>query len=577
MSTVTLAQLLDPRTRDELLAQLIQALRGIGFVAQSAAGGKGVGVGTGSLTVTGLARLDAAVVVKVVTSGEPAAATYQVSLDGGVTYATAAAIPATTAVLGVTGATLTFAAGPAGAGDSFVAGDEFRFYLAIPTFGQTAWQQYSWHRRILELESEAGADVDQLIAEIASGGLLATATGAWLDLLAENVYAATRNAAIYSIGTCVLTDAGGGGPYVIQPGERTAADASGVVRFRNITGGTLLASGTLALDFAAESPGIAWNLGEGGITQLLDPLPGVTITNPSRVSAVVKSRVAAPAVAVAWTFSPAGDNQVRIEITTAGVLGAALFRYSLDDGETWTVSGATTTATYVVGATGLTFSFPAGNYNLGDVYTCDATITWLSQAGSDRESDEALRVRCQKKWASLAVGTTDAGFEFWALEASAQVTQAFARASATVAGRVELFLAGSAGAVGSDVVATVDAYVQPLVPLTSTCVTASAAAHAIALTGTVYVTAGLRAAAQAAAEAAIDEYNAAVPIGGVQVGGASGIVSREALIGCLTRGSLAHLVSGVLDLDLTGPAADVTLTSTEVPVISASGLTWVEV
>ncbi len=576
MPATQLSQLVSARTSDQILAQLIQALRGIGFVRQTGAGGEGVGLGTGTLTASGLAKIDASVIVKIAATGEPGAATYQVSTDGGSSYSVAATIPATATVLGTTGATLTFSAGPTGAGDSFVAGDEYRFYLAIPTFAQTAWQQYSWHRRILEIEAEAGSDVDELVAAIAAGGLLDTATGAWLDLLAASCYGETRNAAQYAIGTCVLTDAGLGGPYTIQAGERTAADSSGLVRFTNRTGGTLTAGGTLSLDFQAESPGLAWNLGESGITQLLDPLPGVTITNPSRVSAVAKSRAASPVVGLSWTGSPAGDYDVRVEITTGGALGAAVFRYSLDDGVTWAASGVTAAATYTVGATGLTMTFASGTYQLGDIYTATATISWLSQAGVDQESDDALRVRCQKKWASLAVGTTDTGFEYWALEASPQVTRAYARESATTAGQVELYLAGAAGAVGADVVTAVDNYVQPRVPLTSTCVTDSASALAISLVGTVYVKSGQRAAAQAAAEAALAEYIAALPIGGYKIG-SNRIVSRDAIIGAIVSGSAAHPVAGVVDLNLTTPAADVTIAETEVATLSASGLTWTEV
>jgi phage-related baseplate assembly protein len=185
-------------------------------------------------------------------------------------------------------------------------------------------------------------------------------------------------------------------------------------------------------------------------------------------------------------------------------------------------------------------------------------------------------VRCRKKWASLAIGRTNAGFEYWALEASDQVTRAFARQSATVPGHVELFLAGASGGVSAAIVAIVDAYVQPRVPLTTSCVTASAKTVTVALAGTVYVHSGLRTQAQAAAEAALAEYIAAVPIGGEKVG-SSGVVSREVLAACIARGSPANRVDGVVDLALTTPATDVALGATEVPILDVSNLTWTEV
>jgi hypothetical protein len=185
-------------------------------------------------------------------------------------------------------------------------------------------------------------------------------------------------------------------------------------------------------------------------------------------------------------------------------------------------------------------------------------------------------VRCRKKWASLAIGRTNAGFEYWALEASDQVTRAFARQSTAVPGQVELFLAGASGGVSAAIVATVDTYVQPCVPLTTSCLTASAKTVTVALAGTVFVRSGLRTQAQAAAEAALAEYIAAVPIGGEKVG-SSGVVSREVLAACIARGSPANRVDGVVDLSLSSPATDVVLGATEVPILDVGGLAWTEV
>ena len=117
---------------------------------------------------------------------------------------------------------------------------------------------------------------------------------------------------------------------------------------------------------------------------------------------------------------------------------------------------------------------------------------------------------------------------------------------------------------------------QPRVPLTTSCVTASAKSVTVKVAGTVYVRSGLRTQAQAAAEAALAEYIAAVPIGGEKVGGA-GVVSREVLAACIARGSPTNRVDGVVDLSLTTPAADVALGATEVPILDVGGLAWTEV
>jgi len=569
--TATLSQLLVPRDSDQLLAQLIQALKGVGFVRQT-------GTGTGTVQAAGVAQGNFAVLVEITATGEIGTAQYRHSLNGGSSWTLSATVPTAPVGLPGTGATIVFTPGPAGAGDSFVALDRFTFYVATPTFGQTAWQQFSWQRRILELESEAGGDVGALIAAIAGGGYLDEAAGAWLDLYCDNVYDELRNQAVQAKGICVLTDAGAGEPYAISAGQLWVATADGTLRFVNITAGNLPQSGTIALEFAAESPGAAFNVGNGAITQLITPLPGVTIANPSRVGAVSASRAGATTVVALASGSLQGDYRVRVEVTTGGALGAAVFRYSIDGGSKWAASAQTVPANgqYVLGTTGLSLSFGAGAYKTGDLYDFEATVSWLSQAGVDRETDDALRVRCRKKWASLAIGRTDAGFEFWALEASDQVTRAFARESVTMPGQVELFLAGAGGGVSAAIVAVVDAYVQPRVPLTTSCVTASAATITVALVGTVYVRAGLLAQAQGAALAALVEYIAAVPIGGDKVASA-GIVSREILAACLARGSATYRVEGVVDVVLTTPAADVALTATQVPVLDVSNLTWAEV
>lgn len=72
--------------------------------------------------------------------------------------------------------------------------------------------------------------------------------------------------------------------------------------------------------------------------------------------------------AVTLTGTPLDSYGIRIEITTAGALATAAFRWSKDGGLTYT-SGILTAATVVLGATGLTANFPAGPYAVNNVYT----------------------------------------------------------------------------------------------------------------------------------------------------------------------------------------------------------------
>lgn len=85
----------------------------------------------------------------------------------------------------------------------------------------------------------------------------------------------------------------------------------------------------------------------------------------------VTSAGTAPPV-VSLTGTPNGYHNVRIEITTGGARGTAVFRWSADGGATWT-SAVTTAATVVLTGTGLTAAFATGtDYATDNVYTAHA-------------------------------------------------------------------------------------------------------------------------------------------------------------------------------------------------------------
>lgn len=72
-----------------------------------------------------------------------------------------------------------------------------------------------------------------------------------------------------------------------------------------------------------------------------------------------------PSVTVSGTASVAG--RFVIEITTAGALGTAVFRWSKDGGLTWTTN-VTTAASVLLTGTGVTATFPSGTYVLSATY-----------------------------------------------------------------------------------------------------------------------------------------------------------------------------------------------------------------
>lgn len=84
---------------------------------------------------------------------------------------------------------------------------------------------------------------------------------------------------------------------------------------------------------------------------------------------------AGPAVTVSGY--PKGHYLMRIEVTTGGTRGTAVFRWSIDNGSTWVASSITTAATVELKTatfdTGLTAAFATGTYVLNETYSWTAT------------------------------------------------------------------------------------------------------------------------------------------------------------------------------------------------------------
>jgi hypothetical protein len=77
-----------------------------------------------------------------------------------------------------------------------------------------------------------------------------------------------------------------------------------------------------------------------------------------------------------------GSVQIRIEITTLGALGVAVFRWSMDGGLTF-VSGVTTAASVALTGTGLSALFSSGSYSTDNVYSAatpvpESVLGWLT-------------------------------------------------------------------------------------------------------------------------------------------------------------------------------------------------------
>jgi len=187
----------------------------------------------------------------------------------------------------------------------------------------------------------------------------------------------------------------------------------------------------------------------------------------------------------------------------------------------------------------------------------------ITQQGLDAESDTAYQTRCLARWPSLGLGANAQVYDLNAKAASVNVTRTRVVADSSVAGQVDIYLAGNSGGVDGATVAAVQTYLNSRVPLCTTVLAASAANHTVAVTGTVYVYRGYLANAQ---QAVLDALNSL--INGADIGGT---IYFSQIIGAIQG------IQGVRDVVLTAPLADVVLAATQVAIPDLTGLAFVEV
>lgn len=257
-------------------------------------------------------------------------------------------------------------------------------------------------------------------------------------------------------------------------------------------------------------------------------------------------------------------------------------RYANSTGGTLTLSG-TLTLDFTAEGVGAEYNVPVGSVTQLLTVRPGVTIsnpavgstgTWLTRQGTDPETQAELRQRCRNRWPTLGTGGAPSGYEFWATEASPEVTRVYVTASTTIAGAVNVYLAGPAGPVSPAAVADVQEYLERVAPVTVVPVALSAEALPVTVAGTVRVVASRLTEARAVAEANLARLFAVLPIGGDKRAGLPGILDREAVVAAIRpQDKSGASTTGIIDLDLSQPAADVTMDADQVALLVDS-LTW---
>lgn len=144
----------------------------------------------------------------------------------------------------------------------------------------TSWSTGDPTRSLYHFVSEILASLEPNVAGFVKSGFLGYATGDWLTLHAKELYNVDRIEATYASGTVRLAN-GGGGLYVLQPGDVTVKASGSRKTYRNVDGGTLAsgAGNTLDLVFTADEPGSASTANASDINTMVTNLLGVTCNN----------------------------------------------------------------------------------------------------------------------------------------------------------------------------------------------------------------------------------------------------------------------------------------------------------
>jgi phage-related baseplate assembly protein len=196
--------------------------------------------------------------------------------------------------------------------------------------------------------------------------------------------------------------------------------------------------------------------------------------------------------------------------------------------------------------------------------------SWRTQEGADAETDAALQRRDQTKWATLTKAPPADAYEFWARAADQSVTRVYIDdENPRGPGTLDVYIAGADGALtGPDTTPSTVAYIVRQYiedgrrAINDDVMVVSAVDSEVTMTGTVYClpSADLDD-IEAKVSAAIAAYFKSVPIGGVR--------SDSVSIGAFLLGGLyaaIFSVTGVVNVALSAPLADVVLANNEVAI-----------
>jgi hypothetical protein len=462
----------------------------------------------------------------------------------------------------------------------------------------TDWNAFGVERTIVELVAEALQDlVTNTIPTAVGGGFVDYATDDWLTLNSDKRYANKRNAATYTQGTILLQNFSTS-PITIQPTSLWFLFPSGNKYNGPIGAGpfTLPAGdggfnpGILNITVQSESANHSVPTSPDDTAPLVNyvdpsndihisitmitPIAGVFARNLAPTySPVIQIGVNSGAGVGSGNVTPAGTpdgpHTVSVRVDTQGQVGGALVYSYQIDGLDW-VTGLTAATQTNIGGHGINFTLANGagtpSFIQGEVYGFATPGSWITQQGTDQETDDSLSTRDKNKWPSLATlaaipGSPTLGFyDLLVRQISPQTTQTLVQTDAKVNNKVNIYVAGQGGLLPGSEVARIQASLAALNMLTDRPVALSPTPLAITLAGlTITVLQASLAAAQAALQQALQTFFASL---GINASQARGVIRHARIV------QIIEDIFGVVDVSDTTMTINGAATSLVLPTVA---------
>jgi uncharacterized phage protein gp47/JayE len=150
--------------------------------------------------------------------------------------------------------------------------------IADAEFPVTSFGPTSVATTLVKADARTLKKVIDEVPSIVRGGFRKTATGLWLDLVADSEHDEARKPAVKTQRTLRITDAASVGPITLTARTHWARMLNGL-RFVNITAPTIPLDGNANVTFEAEVAGPEYNDATSA-WELVTPIPGTTIADP---------------------------------------------------------------------------------------------------------------------------------------------------------------------------------------------------------------------------------------------------------------------------------------------------------